>query len=233
MTPTFVAVLPAIIPDLARRCIQSMAPELRAHLLLVDNTETGEIADEQRDQVWCGMTSGQNAGVTGPWNLGLLLAIEHHAEWLVIISQSMHFGAAGGLDLLNACEGEEHLVHSQYGWHYLAIARKVWERVGAFDPVFPAYGNESDYLFRMGLAGLPSPRENEGRFSQVMVNASCEPDAACLRSGVVTVRYDEHLERLRAKWGGPQGEETFTHPYGDLDLDWTFTGDPPGWETQE
>lgn len=228
MTVSFLAVLPAIMPDLTRRCIASMAPELRDRLLLIDNTTTGEIAAEHAGDVMFCVTEGKNTGVTHAWNDGLTMADAQDVDWVYLISASVEFGAFGGLDLLDYCVGEPYLVHSQWGWHALALHRRMWERVGRFDSQFPAYGNESDYLRRCDLAGLPSPEYNDGRFSQVNINAACEPPAACLRAGVVKVDYSEHLRRYRDKHGGEKLMERFTHPYGDDSLDWTFVGEYQG-----
>lgn len=226
MTPTFVAVLPAIIPDLARRCIDSMAPELRARLLLVDNTDTGEIAEEHAGKVMFVVKEGKNRGSTHAWNDGLAMADAQSADWTYIISQSVEFGAAGGLDLFDACDSEEHIIHSQFGWHGLLIARKVWEEVGRFDPVFASYGADTDYLYRLGLADLPSPRENGRTLTQSHLNASCAPNGMCLRTGVVKEPYHEHLDAYAAKWGDAQGVEKWVHPYGVDSLDWTYVGKP-------
>lgn len=224
---SFVAVLPAIIPDLARRCVESMAPELRGQLLLVDNTETGEIHDEHVGNVMFSVKHGRNRGVTAPWNDALAMANALDCEWVYLVSQSVEFGAAGGLDLVEASADEKYICHSQYGWHALMINRNVWDVCGTFDPVFPQYGQEVDMLRRMHLAGLPSPTENGRELTQVNINASCEPDGRCLISSVVRIRYADHLEKLAAKWGGPKGAETFTRPYGRDELDYRFTGEPP------
>lgn len=230
MTPPFVAVLPAIMPDLARRCIQSMAPELRANLLLVDNTTTGEIADEHAGDVMFVVKEGRNTGVTHAWEDGRKMAVAQDVEWLVLVSQSMEFGSLGGMDLMDAFDREPHCVHSQYAWHYIAWNMRTLDIIGPFDEVaFPIMGSDTDLLYRAGLAGLPSPRENGGEYTQLMLNAQCAPDAATLRAGVVRIRYADHLERYRAKFGGPQGRERWTHPYNLPELDWTFVGDPPGW----
>jgi hypothetical protein len=85
-------------------------------------------------------------------------------------------------------------------------------------------------LRRMHLAGLPSPTENDGRLTQLTINATCAPDGMALRAGVVQLRYADHLNRYRAKWLGGKGQETTVHPYGIPHLDYTFTGTPPGWK---
>lgn len=231
MVPSFVVVVPAIDPDLTRTCLTSMCAELKREVLVVDNTETKAIFAEDQDRVTdigC-IAFGYNIGVAASWNIGIDIARDACRDYLIIVSQSVTFGAPGGEDLLAilAERRPEHIAHSQHGWHLLAVNMGVLDRVGVFDPMFPHYGTDTDFLFRMGLAGLPSPRENGRELDQVHVDAECLPNGETVRRKLVTIRYADHLEAYARKFGGPQGAETYTHPYGRDELDWTFVGEPP------
>lgn len=217
MTPSFVAVLPAIAPDLARRCLESMDVRIRRRTLVVDNTLDASIRPIVPKPI--GMVLGCNAnyGVAESWNLGIAATQDNDGDYLIIVSQSIAFGPEEGTDFLRelARRRPPVLMHSQHGWHLLAIARTTLDLVGPFDTVFPHYGNDTDYLYRMHLAGLPSPRENGRELDQVNVDASCEPDGETMRRGLVTINYQDHLDVYARKWGGPQGAETFLLPYND------------------
>jgi len=223
----FVAVLPAIDPTLAHACIKSLHPEIRARLLLVDNTETGRIAHVHRQGLAAIYESGRNLGVASSWNLGVKLMADHGADYLLILSQSIRFGRARGIDLLAKVEKRKPawIAHSQFGWKCLVISAGTFAQVGRFDPIFhPAYREDTDFLYRMGRAGLPSPRENGGELMHVMVDATSAGDAETIGRGLVKVNFAENQRLYVRKWGGDQGDETFRRPYDDPDLDWTFVG---------
>jgi hypothetical protein len=227
---SFVAVLPAIIPDLARRCIASMAPELSGQLLLVDNTETGEIHDAHLGQVMFSVKHGKNWGVPKVWNEGIALATALKVDYLIVVSQSIEFGAPGGSDFLGEIERRrpEWIMHAQYGWKLIAIARQFWETVGPFDEIFsPGYYEDSDVLYRAHLAGLPCPLYNEGTYDQITVDAKSAGDGVVLATRTVRLDYPAQQRKYVAKWGGQPCAEKFTTPYDDPSLDWTFTGEPP------
>jgi hypothetical protein len=229
MTASFVVVVPAIDPDLIRTCITSMSARLRERLLLVDNT-FGKIAEEHRDHVMCAGTHDGNIGVPRSWNQGVACADLLHADYLIIVSQSIRFGASGGADFLGQLDqrAPDHLMHSQFGWKCIALNMRMVHRVGIFDPVFsPAYYEESDWLFRAHLAGLPCPLYNDGEYDQVNIDAESEGDALTLRRGLVTLDYQAQLAKYVRKHGGPPCHETYDHPYNDPTLHHTHTGPPP------
>jgi hypothetical protein len=238
-----ITVLPALNAEWAHACCESMHADLRIQTLVVDNTRDG-LPDEPIARWVYRDPADRNVGVAASWNVGLDLAESEGANWLIVISEAIRFGETGGLDLLDAlskCEVANYeqwfdggpqvtypIVHAnEFGWHLQAIARPTWERVGAFDPIFkPAYFEDTDYLYRMGLAGLPSPRENGGQFHHVTLDASDLGNGHSLSQRLVEVRMGDLEGLYVAKWGGRQGHETFTHPYNDRALDWTHVGGP-------
>lgn len=226
--PSFVAVLPAIDPAATRACVMSMDVALRMQLLVVDNATPSLGIDWYMEPLcrWQAWPSG-NLGVPASWNAGIEMMEREQADWLVILSTSIRFGAHGGADLLDLLDrtNEQWVVGTQHGWKCIALSRALLTRVGRFDPVFsPGYSEDTDMLLRMARAGLPSPRENGGTLTQFMVDAGSMGDALAVKAGLVKVDFTANRAAYIAKWGGPQGEETFQHPYNDERLDWTFTG---------
>lgn len=229
-------VIPSIDAAFGRACKATLAPEVKDRLLMVDNTE-------------------HNHGVAASWNLGLDFAICLDAEWLVICSESMRFGPPGGLDyeaglasatedpgpsplVRGICDGTCAQVYETgagncrngYGWHLIAIHHTTWERVGCFDEVFyPAFWEETDYLRRMGLAGIPDDDACVTGVDAHLV-ATEHTLASGLLGGVGWWTTAAHYER---KWGAlPEGcagsaGERFATPYDDPALRWNHTG--PGW----
>lgn len=231
MTPSFVAVLPALDAELAGACLASMCPELRDNLLLIDNSGTGKIAREWAGDVAFAVAQASNAGVPKSWNQGIHLARAQNAEYLIILSQSITFGAPEGKDFLSELELRDPpvLMHSQHGWKTLALHRDVWNLVGLFDEVFsPGYREDRDYLWRMHLAGLPNPLTNDGRFDQINIDAESAGDAQAILRGMVRVDMVANMRAYVAKWGSETGDEQWTTPYNDETLDFSFVGEYGG-----
>lgn len=232
---TFLAVLPALDYDLATSCVESMSWTFSRNLLLLDNSDSQTIAEwaSPRAEVgWVERTVERpaNRGVSRSWNMGAERVIAGGLDYLVIVSQSVLFGAAKGDDFLDELNDRNpaYVVHASDGWKLLAIHRTVLERVGLFDEVFsPGYFEDTDYLIRLARAGFPSPRENGRTLDQVVVDVSSRGDALMLKSGQVRLDYAGQEAKYIRKWGGFQGEEKFTHPYNLPELDWSYVGAPP------
>lgn len=229
MTRDVVCVVPVIDPVRAQRLYESMAPPLRARTMWIVNTtmkfDPYEALDIERP--------GRNLGVAASWNLGRRCAVVWDA-WLLHCSEAMVFGAEGGLDLLDALrrhEDQPWLGFIDHGWHLYANSPQLLEDVGTFDENFwPAYYEETDYLYRMHLAGWPSPRENAlvgGTWVDVDA-MNPDGDAHCIVDELVQVQFAPLTAYYVAKWGGPPGEERFTHPFNDERHDhawWQLEGD--------
>lgn len=165
---------------------------------------------------------GKNLGVAGSWNLGVRAVIAEQLDWLILASTSFRFGEPGGLDFIEGlarCAGEVG-AQSTFGWHLIAIARRTFEIVGEFDEAFwPAYYEDTDYLYRMALAGLASPRENNQPWGWIDAEGDFGRQAATLVDGLAPVNLSRCSTYYERKWGGRQGHEIYTVP---------FNGGPPG-----
>ena len=235
-TPTFVAILPALDYDLATSCLSSMCWTLSRNLLLIDNSADMRIARWASSRPEIGwMAHGvdappTNRGVPHSWNLGVDWLQANGDDYLIIVSQSVLFGASGGQDFLDelADRRPKWIIHSQHGWKMIALSRAVFDRVGRFDEIFsPGYREEVDLLYRMHLAGLPSPQYNDGRFDQVVIDAESRGDALMVKSGQAVIDFGENTAAYQRKWHGEKLEEEFVRPYNDPSLDYTFTGPYP------
>lgn len=216
---SYLVVVPVVLPSMwegfERAC--TLPPET---VLLVDN------GPEPVDG-WDGRyhRTGTNLGVAGSWNCGARIVLEERLDWLVIASSAFRFGADGGHDFVRGLEGcEVGAASSTYGWHLVAISRPYIERVGLFDENFyPAYWEETDYLYRLGLAGLPSPRENGQHWCHIPIEADYGAKSHAISpEGGVTVNFVAQAEYYERKWGGPQGKERFKTPFNfrQHDLTW-------------
>lgn len=188
---TYLAVLPSIVPDYTAACLASMCPELRDGTLVIDNTEV-------------------NRGVSRSWNMGIDAMGD--ADWLVIVSAAVRFGAPGGADFLASLDEPGLLVmEAMYlGWHCIGFHRDLLAEVGRFDEgLFPGWGNDLDYGWRIAVAyGLDPPYWDKLPFDMRSVRWA--------HSELAGVRADPDamLDFLRAKWGNVPGSgPTWDHPY--------------------
>lgn len=210
--------LPSIDPEFRQACIEGMSPGVRQRTLLLDN-------------------SVHNRGCAVSWNIGRDRALSIGADWLIILSESMRFGDAGGEDfeaeldadegsamILGACDSTctevvntgQGFCRRGYGWHMAAIARKTLELVGRWDEIFwPIYFEDTDYQRRMNIAKCDQGKMVTGIDAHL---AACEHTVA---AGFIKSGWPTTLPLYEAKWGGRPGDERFSHPYGNFDWDWT------------
>lgn len=185
------------------------------NVLIVDNAAVPLVDDPSAH--WRYHRAGRNLGVAGSWNLGVRAVLEEELDWLVMASTSFRFGPSGGMDFIEGLEGCAGFdgAQSRHGWHLVGLPRRVLEIVGEFDENFwPAYFEETDYLYRMGLAGLASPRENDRQWGWIDAEGDYGRQAATLLDGLAPVDLQKSSDYYERKWGGPQGGELFSVPFG-------------------
>lgn len=205
-------VLPQLIRARGERAVAAWRQELlRGHraggwsysLLVVDNA-----------------APSTNRGVAASWNAGARMALEQGADWLLVVSEAVVPARRGMAALFDALadDGSPDVVGGlELGWKCAAIRLGVLLGVGLFDENYwPGYYEDTDYLYRMGLAGFDSPREN-GRGHRHEPVRLLEPveDAHAIRESGVRPDFEWLRGYYRRKWGGDQGAETFDHPFGE------------------
>lgn len=195
-------VMPSIDWPHGRECLATMHPDIQNRTVVVDNSRT-------------------NRGVAASWNIGRRIAIERDATHLIVCSESMRFGPAGGADFEAGLTGP--WTDSTFGWHLVAFETATLADVGAFDENhWPAYLEDTDYLVRLHLAGYPSPRENTLPHDYVATDAHHTGTEHTLRAGLVTVDLAALRSYYRAKWGAEQPGHAHRTPFGLPDTDWRW-----------
>lgn len=207
---TYVVVIPSIWLPYTDACLVSMDPVVREQTLVVDNAPPH-----------------RNRGVAASWNIGIDRMVEHRADWLVICSAAIRFGHPAGLDFIAHLEANSGAAAVEaawgIGWHLIAFARRTIEVVGRFDEqFFPGYMEDLDYAYRIRLAGLT--HEPPPFWVKVDVDAYVASFAHAERFAGVKANGPVLNELYRHKWGGLSGQERFTHPYNEPQLNWTHTG---------
>lgn len=154
----FVAVLPYVWESYYQDCVKTMASELKAHTLFINNTEN-------------------NLGIMRSHNKGIDYMEEQGADWLIIISAAVRFGELGGLDFIEQIEKHQdhHVIHAAsenvvggkqsdpaggghnkvFGWHLTAFHRSVFETIGRWDVNFTPYGFDDIDLSLRIRKGMP------------------------------------------------------------------------------
>jgi hypothetical protein len=200
---SYVVVLPSIYQPYTDECVASMAMELRRRTLIVDNTAA-------------------NIGVSKSWNRGVDFMHERGADWLILLSAAVRFGALGGLDFVHHLREPHHIVEAKpvYGWHLIAFHRHVFDRCGLFDENFHSYFGDIDWSIRIQHAYAPK----DPPWDKTTVDLHDMGMAHAIKLAGVDQRpgwqsADENIDYFHAKWGRhPGGWQTpHTHPFNNPD----------------
>lgn len=156
----YVCVLPFAWAPYIAECRATMAPELQASTLFIDDTNPpGTI------------------GIMKAHNMGIDFMKEKDADWLIIMSAAIRFGENGGLDFLKVIEkhADHHVIHGGsenitgdkqadpkggghnkiFGWHLVAFRKDVFEKIGRWDENFSPYGFDDIDLSLRIRKGIP------------------------------------------------------------------------------
>lgn len=201
--------IPAISEDRLDLCLRSMRINPR-DIIVVDNSAKGLSLPFPVGKRIC---TGRNLGVARAWNIGIREVLNSDEETLTICSQSVVFGRDGARNLKNMLGDEWGAEYVGLGWHLNTFSRQFLETFGFFDENFyPAYFEDTDALYRMGLLDMPSPRENGRTRPYYDIKAECVVGGA-LRDGKATVHMGSLEMYYVSKWGGKQGEEKYVTPF--------------------
>lgn len=140
---TYVVVLPYVHQPFFEACMATVKFP-RENMLIIDNTV-------------------DNIGIMRSHNRGIDFMRQHGADWLIIMSAAIRFGAPGGLDFIEQLEAhpDHYVIHAASsnvvggkqndgsegggvnavrGWHLTAFHRDVFDKVGRWDENFSPYG---------------------------------------------------------------------------------------------
>lgn len=206
--------IPAISEPRVTTCLMSLVDFDPLDIIIVDNTVGGLTLPYV---VGKHVHLRRNLGVARSWNIGLTNMYDTSDDYLVVCSQSIVFGPDGAENLRASVVGTEWgTEYAGMGWHLNAFSSKFASWFGFFDENFwPAYFEDTDALYRMGLLGIPSPRENGLSRPQFQIDAECSMVAGALTDGVAAVDFDQLRLYYTSKWGGEQGREKYKKPFGN------------------
>jgi hypothetical protein len=195
-------------------CRATMHPAFLPNVLWVDNTE-------------------HNIGIMAAHNLGVDRMRETGADWLVVMSAAIRFGAPGGLDFiahLDANPGHDVLEgpcwtpdsrgQGVYGWHLIAFHRRTIDAAGRWDENFTPYGFcDLDMSLRIQRAmSIPA----DGR--PFWVKVPCDVRDAGMAHGIhlagVRTETNNLIDYFRRKWGrhpGASDVPAYGRPFNNPD----------------
>ena len=160
-----------------------------------------------RDSMLCGAYApGANIGVGPAWNE----ALRRFPSATVIFANDDITLAPDSIERLLAplASGATMAGTKGHSFSFFAMTPEHVRKVGYFDEGFaPAYYEDTDYLRRMQLGGAERAIVETGAtHNEQSTSRDMGWDAQVL--------IDKQAVRYAAKWGGFQGEEMFTHPWG-------------------
>ena len=149
-----------------------------------------------------------NLGVAGSWNMLCKKIFESHSHALILNDDVyLGYGTERVLDVISKYPYS--LVQSHISWSVFIISKHMYDYIGEFDESFyPAYYEDSDYIYRMKLKGLRQEVESDLNPEIVRISMTRE-----LSPDFVDESMRINRERYIAKWGNSPLLETFLTPY--------------------
>lgn len=150
----------------------------------------------------------KNLGVAASWNK-LCKTIFEKNDWALLVNDDVYLGY--NTEVVNNAINisDVGIVQSNLSWSVILICKDLYEYIGEFDEgFFPAYYEDSDYMYRLKLHGLLHE-----------VNESLTPIDARI-SGTyekspdyINLAMKDNRERYIKKWGNAPLLERFTKPF--------------------
>jgi hypothetical protein len=167
-----------------------------------------------------------NIGCAGSWNLLCRTVFDQLRVGVAIILNGDCAVAADTFSrmMVSTC----HVV-AAHGFSAYRLDEQVWRHVGEFDEeYYPAYWEDADYRRRLCLAGeqideWPLEEVSRPSFGRATYTSGITHGWRSENSGYqgstgkklawFQERWIANRDRYEAKWGGPQGSETYDKPF--------------------
>lgn len=203
MVSDHVVVVPSIWQPYTDACLATM--KFDGPVIVIDNTLV-------------------NTGCAASWNTGLrAMMADPDKQWCIIVSAAMRF-AHGGMDFVQRLRDDdmEWGALTRYGWHYAAVSKPMVELIGYFDENFwPGYMEDTDYMFRMHIAGLNDPQVFVPRIDAL------DDDLASIGHAIQLAGVRPDGEKMEQYWQQKWGRPSNAYDLWDLAADVRPFGDRP------
>jgi len=149
-----------------------------------------------------------NLGVAASWNK-LCRIIFQKNDWALLINDDIYLGYTPNTVNAAILKSRVGIVQSAFNWSVILISKKLYEKVGEFDETFfPAYYEDSDYMYRLQMLGLR--HEVDLSLNPLVVLQSQTYHKA---PELVNKAMKENRFRYIEKWGNSPLLEIFKTPY--------------------
>jgi len=151
-----------------------------------------------------------NLGVAASWNL-LCNKIFENSDYAVILNDDIYlgYGTETIRSSIQKCNSNQIFLRSENSWSMFIISKEMYQTIGKFDEIFyPAYYEDSDYIYRMNLAGIRQIIDKSLNPVEYRISSTYEKAPDLVNEAMQTNR-----ERYIKKWGGLPLMETYTMPY--------------------
>jgi GT2 family glycosyltransferase len=152
-----------------------------------------------------------NMGVAASWNK-LCQTIFSKYNYAVILNDDVYLGYTTETvekAIINSPVG---LIQSSASWSVFVISVGFYDEIGDFDETFyPAYYEDSDYLYRMKLFGIRQTIDYSLNPQIARVSMTYEKDPELINNAMAVNR-----ERYIEKWGGLPLMEQYLTPYNGI-----------------
>lgn len=148
-------------------------------------------------------------GVAGAWNFLLHKIFKNH-EYALVMNDDVYLGLSESyMHAFIERNAKEDFITTMYDWSVFLLPKRTWLKIGKFDEqFFPAYCEDSDYQYRMSLAGIEPYRTPEIFPQTYRVSMTTHKEPEKYRN-----LFANNKVLYRKKWGGNPSEERFKKPY--------------------
>jgi len=149
-----------------------------------------------------------NLGVAASWNYLCKKIFETH-DYALLINDDVYLGYGTQKVEEIIQKYPNSLVQSHISWSVVLISKSLYKYVGDFDERFyPAYYEDSDYLYRMKLLGIRHHADIELNPETIRISMTYEKAPDFVNNSMKINR-----ERYIEKWGGVPLLETNEFPF--------------------
>jgi len=150
----------------------------------------------------------ENIGVASSWNKLCKKIYEKH-DFALIVNDDVYLGYNTKVVEKAMAECQSGFSQSNASWSVFLMHKEFYDFVGDFDEIFyPAYYEDSDYLYRMKLLGIKQDIDSFLDPKEVNISMTYEraPD-------MVNQAMKDNKQRYIEKWGNLPLLENYIKPY--------------------
>jgi GT2 family glycosyltransferase len=175
---------------------------------IIDNGDQDLEKYEKYDNIFV-HTQHKNIGVAASWNMLCDIIYAKH-DWALLLNDDVYLGYDA--DTINQVIDDNNtfgLIQSHLNFSVILLQKEFFEFVGRFDEKFyPAYYEDSDYLYRMKLLGVFQGVDAKLNPKDARVSQTYEKSPEFVNDAMKYSRL-----RYIEKWGNIPLLETYKTPY--------------------